>query len=151
MTDPFTTATGYAAAGGIGGGVGAASMLPFMKPKTAWAGVAQICMGITWGTFGGKTAVDVFSHLPVVGGSVDTASLFHVTFCGVLIGCLVYTFVGSLARYLIRLEHNQADIFDIARDISEMKNTTPPLHEDRRQTHRRPRHRASQGNTNDKT
>ena len=95
MPEPFSTAaTGYAAAGGLGGGVGAASMLPFIKPRTAWAGVAQICMGITWGTFGGKTSADIFSKIPGIGSSLDPTSLFHVMFCGVIIGCLVYTFVA---------------------------------------------------------
>lgn len=119
MPEPFTTATGYVAAGGLGGGIGAASMLAFLKPKNAWAGLAQVCMGLTWGFFGGKSFTDMFSMLPFIGKVIDPTSYYQIAFCGAIVGCLVYSVVGALARYFIKLESENGNILDIAQDLKD--------------------------------
>lgn len=115
MPDPLTTATGYAAAGGLGGGLGAATMLAFIKPKTAWSGVLQIAMGFTWGTFGGKTLADIFHNN--FGGYIDNTSYFHIVWCGVILGCVIYALLGAVARYFIRIERQSTDIAEIAEEV----------------------------------
>ena len=126
MPEPITTvtATGYAAAGGFGGGLGAATMLAFIKPKTAWAGVIQIAMGVTWGTFGGKTLADIaHTHL---GGAIDSTSYFHIAWCGIILGSVIYALLGAVSRYFMRLERQEVDVVERWKELKELKAGTSP-------------------------
>ena len=122
MPEPITTATatGYAAAGGFGGGLGAATMLAFIKPKTAWSGVIQIAMGVTWGTFGGKTLADVVhAH---ISSAIDSTSYFHIAWCGILLGSVIYALLGAVSRYFLRLERQDVDVVEMWKELKELRS-----------------------------